>query len=672
MFPTSPERAPRRVRRRVLLALLLGAFSCGGGSGGGGGVRADFASDLVHGRAPLRVSFRDLSSGPVTSWSWDFGDGTQSAEREPVHEYALPGTYDVALTVGGAGRTHVLARRGWIETRASSAYALEYGMNPSFARWTSREIVFADAMMRATEFVVVRAGELTLERAPLVPLGAEPARLGEGWPDFAQLAPGEGAGAWLFGAMDGTLPDGRTSPYVLTWEGGGQCVLVGSAVLGEVRRGPRRFEVFVDPEVGRGNGTVALAITSSSPADPVRNVHVWLPGTYPTRPLFHEPYVARVQALNHGEGPFTWRTLDWTRINDYGATDPPLPFTFDLAGAIRPDSPSQGTRRGMCPEFQVAFCNRVGANLHFQVPHRAEPMPPEDYERFLRDAFVRIRDGSPAVAGINGGRPFEGLALGLELTLEYSNEVWNATPANRWLLRQAALRGLTLHEVLAEELLAVWRIADEVFAGHRTVRRFLGGFVAQPDFLRRVLAALPPDTHIDALGPSCYFRPRPAAIGPWLEDAEAGRCPNCPTPAEVVAAALDSLDELRPLLAEHREIARAHRNPDGTHPRFELYECGQSFDARGEPWGPAARAAQRLPEMYSAYVDGLVPLLVEEGVELVNWYSFMSDPDPSGGVDVGFGILEDMAQPLTLPVPEPYVHEGAPKAAAVYRGPPRL
>ncbi|NOT30335.1 MAG: hypothetical protein HOP15_07795, partial [Planctomycetes bacterium] len=458
---------------------------------------------------------------------------------------------------------------------------------------------------------------------------------------------------------------------VLTWEGAGNCLLMGSAVLREERRAPRRFEVFVDPEIGRGNGTVALWITSSAPTDPVRNVHVWLPGTYPARPLFWAPYVERVQAMNLGAGPFTWRTLDWTRVNDYGATDPPLAFTFDLTGAIRPASPSQGTRRGMCPEFQVAFCNLVGANLHFQVPHRTDQMSARDYVLYLRDVFTRVRYGSPAVSGIHAGQAFAGLAPELTLTLEYSNEVWNAFPANRWLQRQAAQRGLTLHATIAQELELVWRIADEVFAGHRTVERFLGGFVAQPDFVRRILEALPAGTRVDALGPSCYFRPRPGVIAQWLQESVPGSCPHCPTPDEVIAAAWGSLDELRLLLREHRELAERHVNPDGSHPRLELYECGQAFDAHGEPWGTAAREAQVLPAMYDAFVNGLVPMLVDEGVELVNWYSFMTDPDPSHGVDVGYGIWDHMQQAITLPVPEPYLDEGAPKAAAIYRGPPQ-
>jgi hypothetical protein len=380
--------------------------------------------------------------------------------------------------------------------------------------------------------------------------------------------------------------------------------------------------------------------------------------------------VERVQALNHGRGPRVWRTLDWTRVNEYGAKDPPLPFLFDLAGTIRPTSPSQGTRRGVCTEFQVAFCNLVGAGLHLQVPHRTDDLSPAEYETFLRDTFTRIRDGSAAVDGIHGGLAFAGLRPELELTLEYSNEVWNAFPVNRWLNLEATRRGRTLHEVLAEELLAVWRVADEVFAGRREVRRFLGGFVAEADYLRRVLAALPPATRVDALGPSCYFRPRPDVISGWLQGASPGSCPNCPTPEEVLGAAWLSFEELLATLLDHAAAAREHTNPDGSHPVLELYECGQAFDAGDSPWRAAAQAAQGLPGMYDAYVEGLIPLLVESGVARVNWYSFMTDQDPNHGVGIGYGLWNDMGQSLTLPVPEPYVHEGAPKAAAIYRGPP--
>jgi len=247
----------------VLAAFLAG---CGGGGGGGGpgapAPVAEFRADPGRGRAPLTVRFHDLSSADVTAWSWDFGDGAVSAEREPEHVYDTVGTYPVRLSVRSPAGEHVRERPA-VEVTPEPVNAIEFGMNPSFQRWSSREIVFADAMMRASEFVIVRDGETTLEPAPLIPLGRAPARLGQGWPDLDALPSGESAAAWLFGSMEGTLPDGRSQPYVLTWEGTGDCMLIGTAVLGELRRRPRRVEVLIDPTLGGGNGTVALWIENS-------------------------------------------------------------------------------------------------------------------------------------------------------------------------------------------------------------------------------------------------------------------------------------------------------------------------------------------------------------------------------------------------------------------------
>ncbi|MBV6443746.1 MAG: hypothetical protein EPGJADBJ_05532 [Saprospiraceae bacterium] len=48
---------------------------------------------------PNIFEFRDLSYYEPASWSWDFGDGTGSTERHPVHTYTASGSYQVCLTV---------------------------------------------------------------------------------------------------------------------------------------------------------------------------------------------------------------------------------------------------------------------------------------------------------------------------------------------------------------------------------------------------------------------------------------------------------------------------------------------------------------------------------------------------------------------------------------------
>ena len=48
------------------------------------------------------VNFVDQSQDPdglVSSWSWDFGDGTISTQQNPTHKYNSAGTYSVTLTV---------------------------------------------------------------------------------------------------------------------------------------------------------------------------------------------------------------------------------------------------------------------------------------------------------------------------------------------------------------------------------------------------------------------------------------------------------------------------------------------------------------------------------------------------------------------------------------------
>ncbi len=46
------------------------------------------------------VTFTDASTGNPTSWSWDFGDGGTSTERNPSHTYSQAGIFAITLTVG--------------------------------------------------------------------------------------------------------------------------------------------------------------------------------------------------------------------------------------------------------------------------------------------------------------------------------------------------------------------------------------------------------------------------------------------------------------------------------------------------------------------------------------------------------------------------------------------
>lgn len=54
--------------------------------------------------------FVDQSIG-ATSWSWDFGDGATSTQRNPVHEYSKPGSYIARLTVKNETCEHTASKQ---------------------------------------------------------------------------------------------------------------------------------------------------------------------------------------------------------------------------------------------------------------------------------------------------------------------------------------------------------------------------------------------------------------------------------------------------------------------------------------------------------------------------------------------------------------------------------
>jgi PKD repeat protein len=85
----------------LVAAPCIGLASCGLGSAPDGAPTADFVTHGSVGDAPLLVFFQDRSTGGVTSWTWDFGDGEGSSEPSPAHTYATPATYSVTLTVEG-------------------------------------------------------------------------------------------------------------------------------------------------------------------------------------------------------------------------------------------------------------------------------------------------------------------------------------------------------------------------------------------------------------------------------------------------------------------------------------------------------------------------------------------------------------------------------------------
>ncbi len=68
---------------------------------GGIAPSASFSANPTNGNPPLIVNFSDESTGTITSWDWNFGDGVSSTIQNPSHIYTHEGKYIVTLTVSG-------------------------------------------------------------------------------------------------------------------------------------------------------------------------------------------------------------------------------------------------------------------------------------------------------------------------------------------------------------------------------------------------------------------------------------------------------------------------------------------------------------------------------------------------------------------------------------------
>ena len=93
---------------------------------------AQFTGTPTKGKAPTTVDFTNSSTGSITSYAWDFGDGTTSPAANPSKIYSKSGTYTVALTVAGPGGSNTKTQTNYVKVtpRAKFSASSTTGMAP--------------------------------------------------------------------------------------------------------------------------------------------------------------------------------------------------------------------------------------------------------------------------------------------------------------------------------------------------------------------------------------------------------------------------------------------------------------------------------------------------------------------------------------------------------------
>jgi PKD repeat protein len=95
---------------------------------------AAFLGVPTSGDAPLAVQFTDQSTGSISSWLWDFGDGETSTAQHPTHTYESGGDYTVGLTVTGPGGEDTSTATDYISVTEPAQTELEVFFD-SFESW---------------------------------------------------------------------------------------------------------------------------------------------------------------------------------------------------------------------------------------------------------------------------------------------------------------------------------------------------------------------------------------------------------------------------------------------------------------------------------------------------------------------------------------------------------
>ncbi len=80
---------------------------------------AAFSATPTNGNRGLAVRFTDMSSGLVTNWLWNFGDGSCSTEVNPLHRYTNDGLFTVTMTIAGLNGNAQAVQSNAIHTSSS-------------------------------------------------------------------------------------------------------------------------------------------------------------------------------------------------------------------------------------------------------------------------------------------------------------------------------------------------------------------------------------------------------------------------------------------------------------------------------------------------------------------------------------------------------------------------
>jgi hypothetical protein len=237
-------------------------------------------------------------------------------------------------------------------------------------------------------------------------------------------------------ALQGNYPGGT---YVVTWQGTGDVTLGfdGNTIISKTTSGLiKTMEVNVTPT----NNGIALSIRNSKAQDPVRNIHVFLPGTQ-NKGRFNQTFLNFI-------APFSvLRFMDWGNTNNSTVQ------RWSQRAQVSDTTWNQG--KGMPLEIMIELCNTTNKDGWFCVPHMADDSYVQNFATLLKQQ----------------------LKPGLRAYIEYSNEVWNPIFTQfQFAQKQGRAQGLNSFQYYSQRACRVSDIARGIL-GTRAIPVMASQFV---------------------------------------------------------------------------------------------------------------------------------------------------------------------------------------------------
>jgi PKD repeat protein len=95
-------------------------------------LNADFTFSPSYPRVGQLVTFTDISTGSVTSWSWTFGDGTRVIGKNQQHIYNRVGTFTVTLEVSDGSDTDSVSKTITVREGTATGPHVVFPMDPAY------------------------------------------------------------------------------------------------------------------------------------------------------------------------------------------------------------------------------------------------------------------------------------------------------------------------------------------------------------------------------------------------------------------------------------------------------------------------------------------------------------------------------------------------------------